>query len=124
MLRSLYRSLVIAAFIVAIGGHWVVLQSVAWMGMAVSYAQHGPLTEALRKTFDGQHPCKLCKVVREGQKSERDHSSLKVETKLDFLLVSRAMRIDPPAQFVSIPSGPDIFYCSSQSPPTPPPRFA
>jgi hypothetical protein len=92
--------------------------------MAVSYAQHEPLTVALRKTFDGQHPCKLCKAVREGQKSERDHSAFKVETKLDLLLGSRPARLDPPAQFVSIPSGPAAFHFRSQSPPTPPPRFA
>ena len=25
---------------------------------------------ALSKTFDGKHPCKLCKLVKEGKKSE------------------------------------------------------
>jgi hypothetical protein len=124
VLRSLYRSLVIAALIVAIGGHWAILQSVAWMGMAVSFAQTAPLTDALRKTFDGQHPCKLCKAVREGQKSERNDSALKVETKIDLLLTLRLAPIDPPAQYVSIPSGPASFHFRSQSPPTPPPRFA
>jgi len=124
VLRSLYRSLVIAALIVAIGGHWAILQSVAWMGMAVSFAQTAPLTDALRKTFDGQHPCKLCKAVREGQKSERNNSALKVEIKIDLLLISRSATIDPPAQYVSIPSGPVSFHFHSQSPPTPPPRFA
>ena len=61
--------------------------------MAVNYAQHESLTVALRKTFDGRHPCKLCKAVREGQKSDRDHSAFNLETKLDFLLVSRPARV-------------------------------
>jgi hypothetical protein len=124
VVRSLYRSLVITALIVAVGGHWAVLQSVAWVSMAVSYAQTAPLTDALRKTFDGHHPCKLCKAVREGQKSERNQCALKVETKLDLLLIPRAAFVDPLVRFVLVTGPSSAFLSWSQSPPTPPPRFA
>ncbi len=37
-----------------------------WVGMAISYSQDSSsFSEALAKTFDGKHPCKLCKFVAE-----------------------------------------------------------
>src|SRR5207302_5152905 len=66
------------------GMHWVVLQSVAWLGMAVTYSHETCFTEALAKTFDGRHPCKLCKFVAENQKSEKKPDAKKVETKFEI----------------------------------------
>ena len=57
---------------VSIGAQWVVLQSAAWVGMAVSYSiTEGSVKEGLSKTFDGQHPCALCKVVNKGQETDK-----------------------------------------------------
>ncbi len=43
----------------------MVLQGVAWVGMAVSYSvSEGSVTAGLSKTFDGEHPCPLCVAVR------------------------------------------------------------
>ncbi|MEM1060386.1 MAG: hypothetical protein AAGK14_14175 [Verrucomicrobiota bacterium] len=42
------------------------LQVTAWSAMVVGYTQQtGSVSEALSKTFDGQHPCPLCREVRE-----------------------------------------------------------
>jgi hypothetical protein len=60
----------LALFVVA-GGHWVVLQSVAWAGMLMSYSRTAPMSVAVAETFDGAHPCPLCKAVTAGRKSER-----------------------------------------------------
>ena len=78
---KLGHTLIAFTLICAIGGHWAILQSVAWVGMVINYSQDSSLTVALQKTFDGEHPCKLCKVVRAGKKSEQKEASLKVETK-------------------------------------------
>ena len=67
----LTRLLVVLTLTLSLGAHWVLLQSVAWMGMVVHYSQNATVTEALSKTFDGQHPCKLCKFVKEGKQSEK-----------------------------------------------------
>ena len=81
--------------------------------------------EALAKTFDGEHPCKLCKVVREGKKSEQKQASLKVETKLDFWLARASALLDAPATFVVLSAAePDAVQARPESPPTPPPRSA
>ncbi len=42
------------------------LQVTAWSAMLVGYTQStGSVTEAISKTFDGQHPCNMCEEVKE-----------------------------------------------------------
>lgn len=66
------RCFIVACLMVSIGAQWAVLQGVAWVGMAVSYSvQDGSITEGLSKTFDGAHPCPLCKAVKKGVKDEQ-----------------------------------------------------
>lgn len=47
----------------SIGLHFAVIQMVGWVSMTVEYSQKAPLSEALRMTFDGKHPCEICKLV-------------------------------------------------------------
>src|SRR5258706_4666263 len=106
----------------AIGGHWLVLQSAAWLGMFASNRTTASMAEAWSKTFDGKHLCKLCKVVREGKKAEKTQDRQKIEIKLDLLLVARQgiifRRLGPtlPLNCISLPN------IRNDSPPTPPPR--
>ena len=71
------------ALCLSMGLHWAVLQSAAWMGMVVQYSRGSTVSEAIQKTFDGNHPCKLCKIVREGKKSERKQDSNTPSKQLD-----------------------------------------
>lgn len=67
------RLLIFAALMVSIGGQWMALQGVAWLGMAVAYSvESGSVSDGLSKTFDGQHPCALCKAVEKGSQEEND----------------------------------------------------
>jgi hypothetical protein len=70
----------------ASGGHWMMLQSVAWTRMLVAYSHDGQLVEALAKTFDGKHPCALCKTIQRAKDSEPQPA--------------RAMEVDGPPVFV------------------------
>lgn len=58
---------IVAAVCLSLGAHWAFLQTAAWTGMIVSYSRDASLTEALSKTFDGQHPCCLCKMIQKGR---------------------------------------------------------
>jgi hypothetical protein len=58
---------VITALAGSIGLHWGFFQSVAWVGMVINYSHDAPLPEALVKTFDGKHPCCLCKEIAKGK---------------------------------------------------------
>jgi hypothetical protein len=115
--------LIVGSLVVMVGGHWAILQSVAWVGMALNFAQTAPLGVALKKTFDGKNPCTLCKAVNEGKKSEREQSLLKVETKLDFYLTPSAFLLDAPP-FVAIePGAAETVQPRAHAPPRQPPRF-
>lgn len=105
-----------------LGGHWVALQSAAWVAMVVSYAaQEQSLAGALEKTFDGEHPCGLCKVVQRGQDEEQKQEIAKVTGKLDAVLAP-AMQLPEPREKAQ-----DFFVVLASAvarhsvPPTPPP---
>ena len=94
--------------------------------MAVKYSQTSTFRQALGKTFDGQHPCGICKVVEQGKKSENKPVSLKVETKLDFCppLAPSLLDLEPLLPLVVPPAESDWALARFESPPTPPPRLA
>ncbi len=120
------RSLVLLACLHLIGGHWLALQGVAWVTMLVDNSREGSFVEAVGKTFDGQHPCPLCKAVASGQEEEREqkNSLIDLSTKLIAVLVTETP--------VAVMSSSDLCYfpltASPQSVdlvlPSPPPRAA
>jgi hypothetical protein len=85
VLYRLTRLAIVVALACSIGLHWGFLQSVAWVGMVVSYSQDAPLREALAKTFDGKHPCPLCKEIAKGKQSEKKSESAPAGTNFEFL---------------------------------------
>ena len=125
MLQRLGKILTACSLVVLISGHWALLQSVAWVGMAYSYAQEDSLDVALRKTFDGQHPCKLCKAVREGKQTERKQHALVADIKIDFFLDRQTAPLLPSSVTVELPVVPDQKApARHDAPPVPPPRWA
>jgi hypothetical protein len=79
------------------------------------------LTQAVQRTFDGKHPCTLCKQISAGKKAEKksEFSSVK---KLEFVS-SAEVRVYQPAQtFYLLPNHVDSFGELAHRPPSPPPR--
>ena len=74
------------ALLQTLGGHWALLQTSAWMGMIVQYSQQAGLKAGLAQTFDGEHPCPVCKAVEGGKKQEQKKAPLlQAELKKDYL---------------------------------------
>src|SRR4051812_10809220 len=46
-----------------LGGHWAVLQTVAWAAMVCDFAKTDAMPVALAKTFDGEHACAMCQAI-------------------------------------------------------------
>ncbi len=92
----LAKSLVVLTLVLSLGLHWAVLQSVAWAGMLVKYSQDASFSEAWSKTFDGQHPCKLCTSIQKGRAAERQQEQQKGQSgpKLDPAIVWHATEFD------------------------------
>ncbi len=87
----------VVALVFLTGGHWALLQVCAWTGMVVSYSQTESFTVALQKTFSGEHPCKLCKVVKEGRKAEQEKpATIKIDSRFEFIFAAQVVTIYPP----------------------------
>lgn len=123
-MRHLVRWLLVLALSLSIGLQWAVVQGAAWVRMIASYSKEATISQALAKTFDGSHPCKLCKAAQRGestQKKQDAESSLAKfvlaapETE-PFVVPDGASGVEPARRFVE--------GRWSQAPPVPPPRFA
>jgi len=118
------KCLVVLALVVVTGGHWVLLQSAAWVGMTVSYAQSDSFEVALKKTFDGKHPCNLCKFVKHGKASEQKHDLQKVQVKFDFDRIAGTCGLFPPRPFRHFTPQAERADTCADAPLLPPPRAA
>jgi hypothetical protein len=86
--RSVQQLILAWLLVLAIGGHWPLLQSVAWVNMLFSYTRTEGLVTAVSKTFDGEHPCDICLLVKKGKESEREQPQQISKLKIDLILVA------------------------------------
>jgi hypothetical protein len=114
--------LLIAAMLAAINGHWAVLQSVAWTTMLAGNLRHGSFTEAVQCTFDGKHPCCLCKAITAGKQTEKKTEFARLVQKIEFPPMIRFPHSFPPSQFELLPGHDTFAALFIQKPPVPPPR--
>ena len=122
-MRVISRFLVIIALCFAIGLHWCALQSIAWTTMVIEYSNDAPVTEALAKAFDGQHPCSLCHAVQTGKKSEQKNN-VRTITKIDFYCAASANPRTHEFLPFDYPADATPSIARTDSPLTPPPRVA
>jgi hypothetical protein len=64
------------------GGHWGVLQVCAWSKMLVDYTAQDGLLTGTRKTFDGEHPCAMCRKIAEEKKRDTKDNQVQLQTGL------------------------------------------
>ena len=112
----------IVALIAAVGGHWAVLQTVAWSNMLADNLQTGSFTEALTKTFDGKHPCKLCNAISSGKKSEKKAEFPTLGKKLEFISNRPVFVFTAPREFSLQSETFCLLNGLGHRPPVPPPR--
>ncbi len=123
------RLLILSALMVSIGGQWMVLQGVAWLGMAVSYSvESGSVTTGLSKTFDGDHPCALCKAVQKSSQEDHDPAApaggKSIAKSKAELCSFEPLRIYPPAASRLTLAWHDLkALARTTAPEAPPPRL-
>jgi len=111
------------ALFCAIGGHWAILQSVAWANMFAAHARCESVQSALNDTFDGRHLCPLCRKIIQGRRAEHKSDVQAAFKQLEFLNDCRRFVISPPSHFRLLPAAHYQARLLSHAPPTPPPRF-
>jgi hypothetical protein len=135
-MRRLFQSLLILLGCVHLcGGGLGFLQVMAWTGMAISYSAEAGVSEGLRQTFDGEHPCPLCHAIAAAENPENRSSSplpnlpVSIErlAKEIIWLAEKSMPVAGAGSPVASTRFADPVVSASlagTSPPVPPPRSA
>jgi hypothetical protein len=122
VLLRLAKFVLALALACSIGLHWTFFQSLAWTSMLADNLRNDSLAQAVTHTFDGQHPCPICKAIAAGKKSEKKSELAPHLKTLEFPPATEDFALIVPACF-ALPSCADIFARTlSEAPPTPPPR--
>lgn len=124
ILPRLARWMMVALLCISLGLQWTVLQGVAWTGMLISYARDGSLIEAVTKTFDGEHPCQLCKAVESGQKQDQEKTANTPLKKLEAVLAQVVCVVAPAPVLRSFSDLIQQGERLAMTPPWMPPRLA
>lgn len=102
------------------------LQVVAWTGMAINYGTRYGVAEGLERTFDGQHPCFLCKEITKTRADKKDTQTAVTVTPVKLVCVIATVVQSPSAgssgeKFTYFPSA-DFHPIRTDRPASPPPR--
>jgi hypothetical protein len=127
LVRAIGLPLVCLAMFSVAGGHWAVLQTIAWAKMLRDYSRSDSIAVAVKKTFGGEYPCDLCLRVEEGrQKEEKAPATVKLDKKAEVFFVAARAAVKEPACHPFSYLVPDDLLSSSRSdpPPTPVPILA
>lgn len=93
--------------------------------MFVEQAQKGiPTTEALEWVIGGDHPCKLCLAVTEGQSDEQKEPLLNAEMKWEAVLPVFVVLLPPTPENYEYPEWEKVFQLHISDVPHGPPRLA
>ena len=122
MLTRFGHVLLIVALLTATGAHWTVLQSVAWTTMLADNLRSASFSDAVQRTFDGKHPCALCKNISVGKKSEKKAEFPLQLKKLEFTHNGTCFIFAAPAHFWLASTSVDSLQSVSHTPPAPPPK--
>jgi hypothetical protein len=116
------KILVVLALVMSLGAHWALLQTVAWTTMLTDNLHSDSFCAAVTKTFDGNHPCPLCKAIAAGKQSEKKTEFNLQSQKLEFLPSMENFILIAPSQFQLLPQNGTFAKSRSQKPLLPPPR--
>jgi hypothetical protein len=121
VLSRAFRVVVLASFLVSIGMHTAVLQAAAWARMAVDFARRDTVAVSLEKTFDGRHPCPICRALKTTG-SPASLAPAPTHSRLAFVAPTAA----PRARLVScswgVASAPPSTFLDEVFPFAPPPK--
>jgi len=112
----------IVTLVAMLGAHWAALQTVAWTTMLADNLQSSSFQAAITKTFDGQHPCCLCKAIAAGKKSEKKTEFSFQSQKLEFPPLNETFALIAPPRFQPLPQKNFPAKSLAQKPLLQPPR--
>lgn len=91
--------------------------------MIVQYSQHCSFKQAVTETFDGEHPCDLCKHLSKERENANKQDRQPPLVKTDLICTIQRVFVLPPFapfNYVTVVSS---SIDGLQEPPSPPPRY-
>ena len=122
MLVRLGKIFVVIVLVTMLGAHWALLQTVAWTTMLASNLGKESMTQSMTDTFDGRHPCCLCKAIAAEKKAEKKSEAVTATQKLEFPPVAENFILVAPSKFRLMRLANTFTSFPTRQPPTPPPR--
>lgn len=120
--RKFGNILMIAAALSAMGTHWLALQSVAWTAMLAENLHTTSWEHAIKCTFDGKHPCCLCREIARARQSEKKSDVSLELRKLDYSHTSFEFVFCAPTDFYEMRDPNDAATSLKRAPAVPPPK--
>jgi hypothetical protein len=74
------------------------------------------------RTFDGKHPCTLCKEIAKGRQAEKKTEFRPEGKRLEFFFTRTTFIFTAPSHFWEVRLPDALLNPSSLAPPVPPPR--
>jgi hypothetical protein len=112
----------VLSLVATLGAHWALLQTVAWTAMLADNLCTQSVKEAVKKTFDGNHPCPICKAIAAGKQSEKRNEFSLQSQKLEFPPLKEIFVLIAPSQFHLLPLANFPAKSFTQKPLLQPPR--
>jgi hypothetical protein len=121
-MRRVIEIVLALSFLCASNAHLPVLQIVAWAGMITKYSQQRSLAEAVKMTFDGEHPCRMCKAIKKQQEQAPSLEEIKIASKPVYFLQWPIPWIQQLILLDSLRDVPDARFTTDSRPARMPPR--
>ena len=121
-MQKLVKTTTALLLVLTLGLHWALLQTVAWTGMLISYSQENSIRDAISMTFDGEHPCSLCKTIKQGRTEEKQPERIAPVNKLPLAVVWQAPVFRFDTDRALIPDSDRSAPRRAEAPPKPRPK--
>jgi hypothetical protein len=118
------RILALTAVFTICGGHWIVMQGVAWSEMLATAMHEESFVAAVSQTFDGEHPCSICKSIQHDTEKQKRSETRASAAKLVFILVRAQDWFHPTASGDRLPIERCVGFVRKEAPSVPPPQSA
>jgi hypothetical protein len=69
---TFFRQITALLLVLLMQGPAMLVQEVAWVNMLVTYTQERGLKRGVIETFDGEHPCEMCKTAEKLRQQSED----------------------------------------------------
>jgi hypothetical protein len=120
--RPVLRLLLAAALLYGSGAQWLLVQGGAWAGMLAARAGRGPIARALSTTFDGAHPCRVCRLVKRGAAADATPRAVVSSRSVDFAFVAVPLIVQGVEGAALGADAPPFVPNDHPEPPAPPPN--